>query len=104
MSAARKIKKTSFKKKPVNKLVSISSYRHYNVVIVGGDELRKKVSPIEKKFSLDLIFTDLKNINSSINIKTIAVIVDEKMIPDNWLMVWREADVDSFLPKFPVGS
>jgi len=80
MSAARKLRTTGFKKEPIKKLVALSTYRDYNIVILGNEKLRRKVFPIEKKFDIDLIFSDLNNIKSNITSKTIAIIVDEEMI------------------------
>ncbi len=72
--------KVAIKTKPKGKLMNLYSYKVPNIVIVGGKEIRRKIQEIERNFNILVIFSDVDQLEETVNPLTIAIIVDEKHV------------------------
>ncbi len=71
------------------------SYKKPNIVIVGDSSLKDKFEGIEKKYNLDLIFTDLRGLPGAVQGETVAIILDEMKVSNNF-----EKTINNFVKNF----
>jgi osmotically-inducible protein OsmY len=93
-------KKKRVKSKSQNSMVNLYSYKVPNIVIVGDEQIRRKIQDIEKNFNLLIIFSSRDSLEESVNTKTIAIIIDEKKVK-NKIKSYLETILNNH-PELPI--